>query len=100
MIRRRRTPRRLVFGRVGVAHKGRVVPSDKCPVERRADARIRLGADDDEAPDPEPRQDGLERGVLERVAVVLLDERLGVARVSSGTIRQPSLPRTICSSEC
>ena len=54
-----------------------------------------------ESPDSEARQHGLEGGVLEGVAVELLDERLGVARsASSGTIRQASLPFAICSSEC
>jgi hypothetical protein len=69
-------------------------------VERTADARIGLCADDDEAPDSEARQHGLEGGVLEGVAVVLLDKRLGQPGVSSGTIRQPSLPLAVCSSEC
>ena len=41
-------------------------------------------ADDDESPDTEARQHGLEGGVLEGVAVVLLDERLGVARSQFG----------------
>jgi len=65
---------------VGVADKGRVVPSDECAVERRPDARIGLCADDDESPDSEARQHGLEGGVLEGVAVILLNERLRVAR--------------------
>jgi hypothetical protein len=39
---------------VGVADKGRVVPPDERAVERRADARIALCADDDdESPDSE-----------------------------------------------
>jgi hypothetical protein len=53
-------------------------------VKRRADARIALCADDDESPDSEARQHGLEGGVLEGAAVVLLDERLGVARSQLG----------------
>jgi hypothetical protein len=46
--------------------------------------RIGLCADDDESPDFEARQHGLEGGVLEGVAVVLLDERLRVARSQLG----------------
>ena len=84
----------LVLGRVGVADKGRVVPPDERAVERRADARIGLRARDDESPDSEARQHGLEGGVLEGVAVVLLDERLGVApesaRGRSASRRSPS----------
>jgi hypothetical protein len=53
-------------------------------VERRADARIGLCADDDQPPDTEARQHGLQARVLEGVAVVLLDERLGVARSQLG----------------
>ena len=69
---------------MGVADEDRVVASGERAVERRADARIGLRADDDEPPDSEARQHGLERGVLEGVAVVLLDERLGVARRQLG----------------
>jgi hypothetical protein len=53
-------------------------------VERRADARIGLGPDDDESPDSEPGEHRLEGRVLERVAVALLDERLGVSRSQLG----------------
>ena len=53
-------------------------------MERRADARVGLRADDEEPPDAEARQHGLERGVLEGVAVALLDERLGVVRGQLG----------------
>ncbi len=49
---------------------------------RRANAPIGLCADDDESPDSKARQHGLESGVLEGVAVVLLDKRLGVGRSS------------------
>jgi hypothetical protein len=69
---------------MGVADQGRVVPPDERAVERRADARIGLCTDDDESADSEARQHGLEGGVLEGVAVVLLDERLGVARSQLG----------------
>ena len=84
LVRRRRPPRRAVLGRVAIADKGRVVPPDECAVERRADACIGLSARDDESADSEARQHGLEGGVLERVAVVLLDERLGVLRSQFG----------------
>ena len=73
-----------VLRRVGVADEGRVVPSGERAVERRADARVGLRADDDEPPDSEVRQHGLEGGVLEGVAVALLDERLGVVRAQLG----------------
>jgi hypothetical protein len=69
---------------VGVADKRRVVSSGERAVERRANARIGLCADDHESPDSEARQHGLEDGVLEGVAVALLDERLGVARAQLG----------------
>jgi hypothetical protein len=69
---------------VGVADEGRVVAPDQRAVERRADARIGLCADDDESPDPEARQHALEGGVLEGVAVALLDEGLGVAGIQLG----------------
>ena len=48
--------RRLVLRRVGVADERRVVPPDERAVERRADARIGLRADDDESPDSEARE--------------------------------------------
>jgi hypothetical protein len=47
------TPTGRVLRRVGVADQGRVVPSDDRAVERRADARIGLRADDDESSDAE-----------------------------------------------
>ena len=65
---------------MGVADEGRVVAPDEGAVERRADAGIRLRPDHDQVPDAEPREHVLQRGVLERVAVALLDERLVVAR--------------------
>jgi hypothetical protein len=84
---------------VGVADERRVVAPDERAVERRADARIGLRADDDESPDPEARQHGLEGRFLE-VAVGLLDERLGVSGLDSGTSSQASLPLGSCSSWC
>src|SRR5437773_1897453 len=75
-----RTPSRLVLRRVSVAHESRVVTPYERAVERRADARICLRADHDEPSDSKPRQDGFQSCVLEGVAVVLLDERLGLAR--------------------
>src|SRR5271165_1552562 len=76
----RRPPRRLVLRRVGVTDQDRVVPPDEATVERRADAGVGLGAGDDEPPDAEAAKHNLEVGVLEGVGVVLLDQRLGVAR--------------------
>jgi len=49
-------------------------------MQRRADARVGLCTGDDEPPDSEARQHRLERGVLEGVAVVLLNKRLAVIR--------------------
>jgi hypothetical protein len=69
---------------VGVADEGRVVPPGERTVERGADTRIGLCADNDKSPDSEAGQHGLEGGVLEGVAVVLLDERLGVVRSQLG----------------
>ena len=67
-----------------VADEGRVVPPHERTVERRPDAFIGLCADDHEPPDSKARQHRLEVRVLERVAVVLLDERLGGARSELG----------------
>src|ERR1700730_3355900 len=85
-------PCRPCLRRVGIADKGRVVPPDERAMKRRADARIALCADDDKSPDSEARQHGLEGGVLEGVAVVLLDERLGVARSQLGDDPPPVAP--------
>jgi hypothetical protein len=52
-------------------------------VQRRADARIGLSADD-ESTDTEVRQHSLEVGVLEGVAVALRYERLFVSRRELG----------------
>ena len=84
LVRRRRPPCRLIPRRVGVVDQGRVVAPDERAVERRADARVGLRADDDEPPDSQARQHGLQGGVLEGVAVVLLDQRLGVVRSQFG----------------
>ena len=83
-VRRGRPPLRQVLGGVCVADEGRVVPLHDGAVQRRADARVGLCADDDESPDSEIRQHRLEVGVFERVAVVLLDKRLGVVRGQLG----------------
>ena len=69
---------------MGVADERRVVPPGERPVERGADARVGLRADDHESSDAEARQHRLERGVLEGVAVALLDQRLGRARRQLG----------------
>ena len=49
-------------------------------MQRRAHAFVRLRADDDEAPDREVGEDGLERRLLERVRIPLGDERLALVR--------------------
>ena len=85
LIRRRRSPRRHVIRRVGVADKSRVVAPDERAVERRADARIRLCTDHEQSSDLEAREHGLQGGVLEGVAVALLDERLGGLRSARAT---------------
>ena len=92
LLRRRRAPLGQVLGRVRVADQRGVVAARERAVQRRADARVGLRAGDDEPPDAEAGQDGLEVGVLERVAVALLDERLGSSGASSGTICHSSLP--------
>ena len=71
---------------------GNVVPPYECAVNRRADALICLCAGDDESPDAETRQHGLEDGVLEGVGVALLDERLGIARSKRGRSASPRSP--------
>src|SRR6476659_3556027 len=81
---RRGSPRRRILRRVGVADEGRVVPPDEGAVQRRADACVCLRADDEEPPDAEAREHGLERGVLEGVAVALRDEGLSVVRGKLG----------------
>jgi hypothetical protein len=81
---RRRPPGSQILRRVGVADEGRVIAPDEGAVERRADTRIGLGADDDKPADSEIRQHGLEVRVLEGVTVGLLDERLGVIRHQLG----------------
>jgi hypothetical protein len=53
-------------------------------MQRRADAPIGLCADDDQSPDTEAGQHGLKGGVFKRVAVVLLDQRLCIARSQLG----------------
>ena len=67
-----------------ITDQRRVVPPDERAVQRRADTRIGLGADDDEAPDPEVRERGLQGGVLEGVTVALFDERLRLTRPQFG----------------
>jgi hypothetical protein len=69
---------------VRVADERRVISPDESAVERRADARIGLRTDHDEPCHPEGRENLLETRVLERVAPVLLDERLGVVRRQLG----------------
>lgn len=76
--RRRCAPEGLVVGRVGVADQGHVVAPDKCAVDGRADARIRLRSGDDDAADVQPGQHGLELRSLEGVAEGFLDHQLVV----------------------
>src|SRR6267154_5529907 len=60
-IRRRRAPRGQVLGGVRVADERRVVAANERSVQRRADAFVRLGADDNQAADGEVGENGLER---------------------------------------
>ena len=60
-FRRRRAPGRKILGRVRIADQRRVIAANKCAVQRRAHALVRLRADDDEPPDGEVREYGLER---------------------------------------
>ena len=84
LVRRRCPPFRPVPGRVRVADQGRVVAPGERAVEGAADARVGLRADDDEPADAEAGQHRLQVGVLERVAVVLLDQWLGGVRGQFG----------------
>jgi len=54
LVRAAALPSRLVLRRVGVADLRRVVPPGEGAVERRADARIGLRADDEQSPDSRP----------------------------------------------
>src|SRR5579862_6012748 len=75
-LRRRRAPRGEILGRMGIAHEGRVIAADECAVQRRAHAFVCLRSDHDEAPDGELAEQRLERRLLERVRITLLDVRL------------------------
>jgi hypothetical protein len=55
LVRRRRSPFRLIFRGVGIADKGRVVSPYERAVKRRADASIGLRADDHESTDGKVR---------------------------------------------
>ena len=79
-FRRRRAPGREILGRVRIADERRVIAAKDCAVQRRAHALDRLRADDDEAPDSEVGEYGLERRLLERVRIPLLDELLALVR--------------------
>ena len=83
-LRRRRAPGREILGRVRIADERRVIAADECAVQRRAHAFVRLRADDDEAPDGEVGEDGLERRLLERVRIPLRDEWLALVRAQLG----------------
>jgi len=69
---------------VGIADENRVVSPDERAVKCRADAGIGLCTDDEESSDSEARQHGFEVGILERIAVLLIDVRLGVDRSQFG----------------
>jgi glycerate kinase len=75
-----RAPLRLVLGRVGVADQHRVVAAHQGAVQRRPDARVGLRPGHQQPPDLEAGQHLLEPGVLEGVAVGLLDRRLARVR--------------------
>ena len=92
---RRRAPLGLVRGRVRVADQGRVVAADQRPVQRRADARVGLRAGNDEPPDAEALELGREGRVLERVAVLLVDDRLVLAGSKLGDDLPPLAPRPL-----
>src|SRR6185295_7537674 len=66
--------RRQVFGGVGVGDQGGVVAAGEGAVQRGADARVGLGARDEQVAHVPVGQDGLEVGGLERVAVFLVDQ--------------------------
>ena len=78
------SPRRLILGRMRVADERRVVAPGKGSMEGRTDARIRLRADDHEPPHAEVGEHDLECRALEGVAVLLLDQRLGIVRDELG----------------
>ena len=78
LVRRWGAPRGLVVRGVRVSHEGDVVAADEGPVDRGAYAGVGLRARDDEMADPRLGEDPLQLGGLEGVAVVLVDERLGV----------------------
>ena len=71
------------------------------PVEvGRADAGVGLRARDDQAPDFGGGQHLLQLSPLGGVALVLVDEGLGLGATSSGTYSHPAVPGTRPSSEC
>ena len=73
---RRSTPAGHVFGGVSVGDQESVIASNKGAVQGRANASVRLRADDDEATDAELLQESAQVGVLEGVAVTLVHNRL------------------------
>src|SRR5436190_19212468 len=76
-----RAPLGEVLGGMGVADEGGVVAAGEGAVERRPHARIRLRPRDDQPTHAPGRQLRLERGVLEGVAVALVDDRLTVVHL-------------------
>jgi energy-coupling factor transporter ATP-binding protein EcfA2 len=81
---RRRAPLRQVFRRVRIAHQCRVISPHHRAVQGGADALVGLRAGDHEPADAEVIEHALQRGVVERVAVGLRDERLGLGGLQLG----------------
>src|SRR5205823_3309414 len=79
-IRRRRAPWGEILGRMRIADERRVIAANERAVQRRADTFVGLRADDDQATNGEGGKDALERRLLERVRVTLLNERLTPVR--------------------
>ena len=98
-VGRGRAPLGEVFGGVGITHQDRVVPAGEGAVQRGADAGIGLGAGDDQAADAALRELALEIGVLERVAVLLVDQRFGLSALELVDVLPLIAPRGR-SSEC
>lgn len=76
LVRRRRPPLRQVFRGVRILDERDVVAAREPAVHRAAHAGVGLSTREDETTHAEVGEHPLERGVLERVAVALLDDRL------------------------
>ena len=75
-----------VFGGVGIADKRRVVASDDRSVECGPDTGVGVRPGDDQAPYLALSKHGLEVGVLEGVAVPLVDYRLSLFLSELGNV--------------